>query len=384
MSGTVFRGARRRRVAAALGALALGGSVLGAVSAQANTTSAAAGTSCPRTSVSAATTAAWADPGRTGVPWGSVGRGWILAATGETYGGTMTLYMVSPGGKRYQLGTETGSLMDWSGDGTRALILNQVFPSTSQTITVLNLKAGTATTFHTYSGEQGSAIFSRPKGLAILFTGLSSPSGGYLPLQEFGLNGSRERCFPAAYGSMENPSGTELVLNTASGIQLYSNGGQLIRKLTTGQSCTPLNWWSSQAIVAACQHLMVYPLSGSAPTALTTSKDDATFVSAWQLPSGTYAEAAACGSSWLEKLGPGGAEKTLTIPGAANAGSVQALGTSGSQLAIQVAGGCDQGSHGYAYSVVDWYNPAAGTATTVLGGPAAGGAFVQTSLLFRS
>jgi len=94
--------------------------------------------------------------------------------------------------------------------------------------------------------------------------------------------------------------------------------------------------------------------------------------------SGTYAEAAACGSTWLERLNPNGTAAMLTIPGAADAGTVQPLGAYGGQLPLLIGGGCD--GH-FGFSFVDWYNPAANTARTVLGGRAGGG-YVANAILF--
>jgi len=119
------------------------------------------------------------------------------------------------------------------------------------------------------------------------------------------------------------------------------------------------------------------PLSGGRADQLTTSRDAGTFLGAWHLRSGTYAEAAACGETWLEKLNTNGTATTLTIPGAADAGTVRPLGTYGDQLPLLIGGGCDTR---YAYSLIDWYNPAANVAKTVLGGPAGG--YVTNAILF--
>lgn len=68
----------------------------------------------------------------------------------------------------------------------------------------------------------------------------------------------------------------------------------------------------------------------------------------------------------------------LTIPGAADAGTVRPFGTYGDQLPLLIGGGCD--GH-LAFSFVDWYHPAANVAKTVLGGPAGGG-YATDAILF--
>ena len=106
--------------------------------------------------------------------------------------------------------------------------------------------------------------------------------------------------------------------------------------------CDLLNWWSNESVLEDCAgQLLAYPLSGARPDQLTTSRDIGTFLGAWHLPGGTYAEAAACGTTWLEKLNRNGTATTLTIPGAANAGTVQPLGTYGNQMPLLIGGGCD-------------------------------------------
>lgn len=146
-------------------------------------------------------------------------------------------------------------------------------------------------------------------------------------------------------------------------------------------SCDLLNFWSTGSVLVDCAgQLLAYPLSGARPDQLTSAKDTGTFLGAWHLPSGTYAEAAACGSTWVEKLRANGTATTLTIPGAAHAGTVQPLGTYGDQLPVLVGGGCD--GH-FAYNFVDLYNPGTNVAHTVLG-DRAGGGYVINAVLSRA
>ncbi len=335
---------------------------------------------------------------RASVPWPSVGRGWILAdvARSKSSSGQGTLYLVSPGGQRYRLGPAPANavLEDWSGNGTDALFFPENPGPTAGRITVLNLHTGQASSFTVDSTQVFPGIsFSRPEGTAILFQPGYSSSGAALPLERFSLTGALELSYPTQFpqagaysgGSfLENASGTELVVDTQDGIELMSNSGQPIRALAThgAGSCGVLNWWNNENVVASCAggQLLVYPLSGGRPEPLTSSRDEGTFLGAWHIPSGTYAEAAACGSTWLEKLNSNGTAATLTIPGAADAGTVQPLGALGDQLPLLVAGGCDGQ---YPYSFVDWYKPSANVAQTVIGGPAGGG-YVTGAVLFRA
>ena len=387
---------RRHAIAASLSVLALAGVMAGgATTARASEQAAAgpAGASCPRggTAGAAVSSSSWT---AAGVPWRRVGRGWILGdlARSQSASGPGTLYLVSPGGQRYRLGRAPANAMleDWSGNGTDALFLTQDPNSTAASIIVLNLHTGRGTRFTVYSGTPFPGLsFSRPTGRAVLFQGGATPNGGFLPVQRFSLTGIRELCYPTRFpqagaidgGFVENASGTELVLATQNGLELVSNAGRPIRALAAHGpgGCGLLGWWSSQSVLTDCSgQLLAYPLSGGRPDQLTSSRDTAAFLGAWHLASGNYAEAAACGSTWLERLNRNGTATILSIPGARDAGTVQPLGTYGDQLPLLIGGGCD--GH-VAFSFVDWYNPRANAARTVLGGRAGGG-YVTRAVLF--
>ena len=346
---------------------------------------------------SGSTTAPWAG---SSVPWRSVGNGWILGtvATKESGTGPQTLYLVSPSGTRYKLGSvpQGASLEDWSGASMQALFITQPDTGTKAAITVLSLKTGETSGFTVYSPLSYPEIsFSHPSGTGILLLASHDSSGGYLPVQLYSLSGTRQICYPdsfrgagsGAWEYRESPAGPDLVFQVKNGLEVVSNSGHVVRFLPEphGYSfCSLLNWWTSQTILASCNNnssttlVFAFPLSGAKPTAVTTARQSSTFLGVWRLPSGTYAQEAACGSSWLERLNPTGTGTMLTIPGAANAGNVQPLGTYGNQMPLFVAGGCDGHTP---YSKVDWYNPATNTATTVLGA-SAGGGFVINALLY--
>jgi hypothetical protein len=356
-----------------------------------------AGTGCPQggiggTASPAGTTVSWPAASRAGVPWRSVGRGWILADVARSAAvanSPGTLYLASPGGQRYRLGPAPANafLQDWSGDGTHALFLDPNLSPSSASVIVLDLQTGRASSFAVNTATSSvTATFSRSAGTAILVLA-SAAGGGFLPLQRFSLTGAQELCYPAgavagAYGNyQENANGTAIVFSTQYGIEVVSSSGQLVRALATQYgpgACQLLNWWNDQSVLAACSGgLLAFPLSGGPPDRLTTSRDRGSFLGAWHLTSGTYAEDGACGSTWLERLNPDGTATRLTVPGTPDGGRVQPLGADGDQLPVQVSGGCAPSPS----SFVEWYNPADGVARPVLGGPAGGG-YVTDSILF--
>jgi hypothetical protein len=368
-----------------------------ATAAHASTAKETATTSCGPTysSRSALATAPW--PG-TSVPWHSVGAGWVLGtvAPSESINAPETMYLASPSGHRYKVGAVPSGtyLVDWSANNMDALFVDQPTNGTKATIWVVSLKTGRGNAFYVYSGDGYISLsFTRPSGQGILVQ--STPSGsGYLPLQRYSLTGARQECYPNSFpgagsgseGFAESPAGPDVVLDTLNGMVVMSNGGTPIRFLAPPSGfnqCSALDWWTRQSVVATCSsqsatELWAFPLSGAKPTRLSTKGQSSTFLGAWRVAGQTYAQEAACGSSWLERLNTNGTGTQLLIPGAATAGNVEPLGTYGNKLPLLVTGGCDGHT---SFAKIDFYNPAANTVSTVLGGPAGGG-FVISALLY--
>src|SRR6478609_12044404 len=129
----------------------------------------------PATTSHAATTAQAA-----GVPWSHVGPGWVLAqyTTAAPEGGKtgpVVLYLISPGGARYQLARWPDfrfapQLLAWSPDGKRALF--QVF-SGQGGVAQLTLSTGRMSTF-VMQGNATPIGYTTPRGLNIVGT---RPSG---------------------------------------------------------------------------------------------------------------------------------------------------------------------------------------------------------------
>jgi hypothetical protein len=341
-------------------------------------------------------TATW--PG-TSVPWHRVGAGWVLGTVAASESGTApeTMYLAAPSGQRYKVGAvPPGSyLADWSAATMDALFVSQPTNGTKATIYVVSLKTGKGDGFYVYSGNGYIGLsFTRPSGQGILVLSTRSGSGGYLPLQRYSLTGARQECYPNSFpgagsgaeGFTEGPAGPDIVLDTLNGLVVMSNGGTPISFLAPPgkfNSCNALNWWTSQSVVATCSNnstteLFAFPLSGAKPTQLSTKGQSSTFIGAWRVDGQTYAQEAACGSSWLERLNSNGTGTQMIIPGAANAGNVEPLGSYGGKLPLLVTGGCDGHTP---FAKVDWYNPAANTASTVLGA-SAGGGFVISAFLY--
>jgi hypothetical protein len=337
------------------------------------------------------------------VPWSQVGPGWMLAMwspapglhTGATpppgaptwQTATTTLYLVDPAGGRYPITTfpppgdrRSPELVDWSGDGTRALFSTEEKGQT--VITEVDLRSGTKTTF-TIEGTALAARYTRPDGKALLYT-----SGMYKSqsLERVDLAGNHQLTYPVGQdfrGYLSTPDGTRLVLGTASGLALVGNDGVAGKALPiAGQKdCAPVRWWDAGSTIALTRcgastgsQLWLVPIDGGTPTALTAPNNgkgpDYGDLNAWQLPGGTYLQAAgACGVVYLAKLNGDGTTSPVSVPGV-KSNSVVVVGANGGDLDLQARAGCGSGQ-----SLID-YNPAAGTSSVLLGPPVNGGGVI--------
>jgi TolB protein len=236
------------------------------------------------------------------IPWSQVGPGWMLATWSPASGtgpgedrppnepspdtATTTLYLVGPAGGRYPITTFPApgdkpavALVDWSGDGSRALFHAESAEPSNAVIVDLHTGEQTAVKVNGYPR------FTRPDGKALLLahTGDSDHPG---KLARIDLTGSPQLTYPTEkLGSTFNgsylstPDGTRLVLGTKAGLSLMGNDGTVGSTLPVpGQTdCTPVRWWDAPAttILAKCtgsdswymSSLWQVPLDGGAPIA---------------------------------------------------------------------------------------------------------------------
>ena len=295
-----------------------------------------------------------------GVPWSHVGPGWVLAqyTTAAPEGGKTgpaTLYLISPGGARYQLARWPDfrfapELLAWSPDGKRALF--QVF-SGKGGVEQLTLATGRMTTF-VMQGAASPIGYTTPKGLNIV---AGRPSGSGTILARYSLSGRLVQSlgYSADGAALYAPSGTEFVTGTSHGLKLVGNRGSLIRTLpvprTSANTCGPVRWWNGGTILASCSppgsavpQLWLVPVSGAHPKALTPPRNPARSgdlgdLDAWQLSSGLYLQAAGpCGVLHIYRQARGGSIKLVTVPH--TNGDNRVLTARGSRLLIQAPTDC--------------------------------------------
>lgn len=348
------------------------------------------------------------------VPWSEVGPGWMLAmwnaaeptnsgdeyTPGEAtpYNSATTLYLVSPDGDRYAITTfeapgETGSLptlVDWSGDGTRAL-----FSRTGDDLTVMevDLRTGERTSFLVAGGYAATPRYTKPEGKAVLLpksNDVDSPAS----LTRVDRSGKLQLTYPVdELGSefnaevLSSPDGTELMLGTDTGLAMMGNDGTPGKMLPVPDAshCTPTRWWDAGVAVARCNgtdfsysRLWLVPVDGSAPTPLTAENDgtqgpSVADLDAFKLPEGTFIQAAGgCGMVFLGKLNEAdGTTTAVDVPNVDEQRSVRVLGVSDGHLQLQATLSCGSGE-----TLLD-YDPAAGTSTVLLGAEINGGGVVE-------
>ena len=345
------------------------------------------------------------------VPWSDVGGGWMLAMWSEAapehpggepvegepspFDSPTTLYLVNPEGGRYPITTfpapgengVTPSLVDWSGDGTRALVYQQ--GPEDGTVIQVDLRSGKQTSFPVERGFDITPRFSRPGGKAILLL-KDIDVDGPASLTRVDLAGKQQLTYPvgdleskfnAAY--ISSPDGTQLVLGTGSGLAMMGNDGTPGKALPVpdASDCRPMRWWDTNIAVAQCygpdfsySRLWLVPVDGGAPTPLTAQNngqqgEDLADQSAWKLPSGTFLQALGpCGYRYLAELDPAdGTTTKVSVPKVDEHSSVYVLGANNGHLQLQAALSCGSGQ-----SLLD-YDPAAGKSTVLLGGEVNGG-----------
>ncbi len=145
------------------------------------------------------------------VPWSQVGPGWMLATwspvtasgpgvvppPGEPTlaNSTTTLYLVNPAGGRYPITTfappgdkSAPELLDWSGDGSKALFSVTGEPPTA---IVVELRSGKQTSV----AVEGDPRFTRPNGKALLLTSRGDSAHPFT-LKRADLAGKAELTYP--------------------------------------------------------------------------------------------------------------------------------------------------------------------------------------------
>ena len=213
---------------------------------------------------------------RSAIPWGQVGPGWSAASwSSSTEATSATLFLLSPTGSRYVIGTmPNAAVYDITPDGRRVLT------AAPEPTSVLEWDVAAGTSRTIALGQPGGATYTRPDGKALLTT---NTVGGTTRTQRRALDGSVQVTFPADTGiASMTPDGLSLVAGTTSGLAVYGNAtGTLVRTLPAPAgygSCSVVSWWPDGRALTRCAlggngvaNLWLYPVDGGAPTELTAA-----------------------------------------------------------------------------------------------------------------
>jgi hypothetical protein len=304
-----------------------------------------------------------------GVPWPSVGAGWML----DTYStGTVakpaptTLYLVSPAGAKYALltwpasATPAPSLVAWAGDKTQALLELFSAGHGPEGYAELNLMTA-AMTRVALAAVTTPLGYTLPDGQQIL--GMTQ-IGSDVTIARYTQAGALAQTLVTGdadlSGAAYSPDGTALAVAAPGGLQLISNAGGLLRNLPvprvgTKSACQPVRWWDATTVLAICDGLWLVPSGGAAPTELTPVRKasfDLGDIDAWQLPSGLYLQSlGACGTLELNKQASDGSVTRVTVPGMTTSPVV--VTADGARLLVEQQGCAGRGE-------LAWYDPATG------------------------
>lgn len=259
------------------------------------------------------------------IPWTQVGPGWSVAVWSPTvFFGPGTLYLVSPAGTRYAVGSvppET-RVSDVAPDGRRAL-LTRSSGTGAETVTEWDVTSGRQ--IHsfdtTYARSPEGVRYTRPAAKSVL---VDTAEG----LQRRSIDGSLEQAYstgnhPAA--ALPTPDGLDIFAEVDNGLALLGNGGTLVRSFSAPagyESCGPLRWWQAGVALTVClqrgtpiTNLFLYPISGAPVTQLTKATNAAPggqnapfgFVAAWRYGGGTLVQyGAGCGLGGVGMLSSDG------------------------------------------------------------------------------
>jgi hypothetical protein len=324
---------------------------------------------------------------RSAVPWRRVGPGWGLAQywPGRFYyqsrpkAAPVSLYLISPAGHRYLLRRSAATknplyVIDWSGDKTRALLFN----AQSDRLEQLTLTTGLVSHISLPPRVSGFTIgYTRPAGQGLLAI---RPVHGGSQLVRLSLTGRLVKVLasgPHDGTAVYSTSGATIAVAGATGLQLVSTNGGVIRRLPvprTGSSgCFPARWWNSRTIVATCvargarrDRLWLVPASGARPRPLTPqhgrhSPDPGDF-DAWATPGGLYLQAVTGnGRVLIFRQLANGALRAIKVPGSALANWIAS--THGSRLLVNQESPCA------GTDSLLWFSPATGREQSLIKAP---------------
>ncbi len=319
---------------------------------------------------------------RSAVPWPLVGDGWSLVLYNATIEdpapviGPTVLYVVSPGGLRYEVGRWPAAapgqpapyaIADWKPDGTEALVLSWPAAGFARQVWLLDLA----------SGGPPAVVASVPE-LADVGAGFTRPTGANLVVyrDEGGMEVLERRT--AAGGLLATlaaqatgpPSeriewlydfdGDSVVIGDVGLRRVAIDGSAAGAFDSPGFGCDPRRWWSPDSFLAACHiedpasgglwyhRLWLVPTDGTAATSLTAAPAtpppvvDFGHTDAVRTNGQVLAQwSGDCGVGSIHRI-VGGTGTPVAIDGSIGSDFLQGL--AGARLLATSTAGCDSGA----------------------------------------
>ncbi|MEP9364063.1 hypothetical protein ABLE68_13930 [Nocardioides sp. CN2-186] len=304
--------------------------------------------------VSPATTATAAPP--------TPGEGWYLTTIEHGRPGPygivadrQRLVLVSPDGHRTRLldqpARKAGRLVDWSPDGSVALLVSQ--DEKHPQATRVDVTTGDTTVLPLPTDVADVVL--APDGDGVLAVAYQDEHSDQAPLSEITWDGTRTTISDDVDGPvLPSPNGDSLVTHGASWhakvIRVLSTSeGTVLQKVRTPTHCLPVRWWDDQRVLVDCSAkkgtttLSLVDVHAGTVTPLTGRTDpqpeDLGHLDARRIDSGLYVQVAGpCGYVYLGRQHHGRVTQ-VRVPGAV--GNVLLIDGSGSRLTLEHAISCD-------------------------------------------
>lgn len=291
------------------------------------------------------------------------GAGWYLATIEHgkpgPYGINATrqrLVLVAPDGHRTRLldqpARKAGRLVDWSPDGSVALLVSQ--DEKHPQATRVDVATG-ATTKLPLPADVADVVLA-PDGDGILAVAYQDQHTDRAPLSEITWDGTRTTISADVDGPvLPSPDGGTLVTHGAGWhakvIRVLSAAeGSVLQKVHTPTHCYPVRWWDDERVLADCSAkrgtttLSLIDVHTATVTPLTGRTDpqpeDLGHLDARRIDSGLYVQVAGpCGYVYLGRHHHDGRVTKVRVPGAV--GNVLLIDGRGSRLTLEHAISCD-------------------------------------------
>lgn len=297
------------------------------------------------------------------------GAGWHLA---QVSGRTDRLVLLSPTGEQTtvyerRVSRRWGgfSLLDWSADGSTALVVVQ----RRSAALLVRVDVTTGAVQELAVPLLNGAVLD-PSGAGVLVTAFKGQRSNTLVLDRIAWSGARTRLRTGVNGSITPGRGATVLVESPSGRKQYllsTTDGSVVHAFRVQGYCTPIRWWDATRLLESCgMHgdlWTVDPATGVSDRLTGVhGRGDYGHYDARYVGSRLYVQVAgACGYSYVATVGKR-KTKPLEVPGVT--GSVLMVDVVGDRLLLEHAQSCDDSSG--SRSELALFDPVTRTETPVL------------------